>query len=82
MTILLAFDNSSPWLGKLATIQENIENPIAVMLRQWFPKEEDKMYLAEFIDLVHYLNKLFNSRKVFDHQDSEKMPSELTLKNR
>ena len=44
----------------------------AVMLRQWFPKDEEKMYLADFIDLVHYLNKLFNSRKVIGHQNSEK----------
>ena len=51
------------------------------MLRQWFPKEEDKMYLAEFIDLVHYLNKLFNSRKVFDHQDSEKNAFETEFEN-
>ena len=44
----------------------------AVMLRQWFPKDEEKIYLADFIDLVHYLNKLFNSRKVIGHQNSEK----------
>ena len=48
-----------------------INKSIAVMLRQWFPKNEDK-YLADFIGLVHYLNKLFNSKKVIDHQDSKK----------
>ena len=36
---------------------------IAVMLRQWFPKDEDKMYLAEFIDLgAKYLVFVSRSR--------------------
>ena len=55
-----------------------INKSIAVMLRQWFPKDEDKMYLVDFIDLIHYLNMSFNFRKVI----LRKMPSELTLKTR
>ena len=45
---------------------------VAVMFREYFATDENKLCLADFIETVHYCSQMFNSRKVYDNQDPQK----------